>query len=366
MSMISDVRELYGTLQTTWSKTRVHVITHAFFFALVFWIGGATLANSSLPHISAKDIADNDWFKLAKDTGLIYAILALPIVAVSVYLTIFDVLGQSFSTAFAVFFLAPERTRVATALSASELEPIAMSLPNDDFDLAQVLAQLNGLTLKLREEAPKEWSSYEEMVSRISGNSMQYLGDFCTFFVVWMTLSIMRRSGSWIELNGLNFWSIGLVLLALIWFASMRVSRALTALPILQMKFTSAMIGAHPNLVSTGAITDEERDQRLQRLDNLVRAARDAEDLDKSSRPSFRRVFGLVKEPARSRYAEFSDTDKVSFYERGRRLRHGSPRNLSVTDVLAYKFSIACDRLKRAYSQFVLLVRYAITGVPPI
>jgi hypothetical protein len=71
MSVISDVQELYGTLHTTWSKVRVHAISHIIFLALVFWIGGVTFKNFAFPHVNAKDISDNDWFVLAKDTGLV-------------------------------------------------------------------------------------------------------------------------------------------------------------------------------------------------------------------------------------------------------------------------------------------------------
>src|SRR5262245_53779255 len=91
MSVISDVRELYRTLHTTWSNVRVHAISHSIFFGLVFWIGSLTWINFSLPDIHAKDIADNGWLKLAKDTGVIYTAFLLPVLFVSVYLTFFDV-----------------------------------------------------------------------------------------------------------------------------------------------------------------------------------------------------------------------------------------------------------------------------------
>src|SRR5262245_52803853 len=107
MSVISDVQNLYRTLHNTWDKVRVHVISHIVFFAVIFWIGGITITNFSLPHVGAKDITDNEWFKLAKETGLIYVVLVLPIIVISVYLTIFDLLGRILSLAFSVLFLAP-------------------------------------------------------------------------------------------------------------------------------------------------------------------------------------------------------------------------------------------------------------------
>jgi hypothetical protein len=151
MSVISDVRELYGTLHTTWSKVRVHAISHIIFFALVFWVGGLTWTNFALPNINAKDIADNDWFKLAKDTGLLYVALLLPVLFVSVYLTVFDLLGRILSMALSILFLASPGIRF-TGISASELEPMAMVMPNDEFELHQIVSHSNEMMFKLQEQ----------------------------------------------------------------------------------------------------------------------------------------------------------------------------------------------------------------------
>src|SRR5262245_61482573 len=105
MSVISDVQELYGTLHTTWGKVRVHVISHLIVLSLVYWVGGLAFINFAFPNVSAKEIADNDWFKLAKDMGLIYVLILVPIILVSVYLTVFDFLGgESFHSLFGILF----------------------------------------------------------------------------------------------------------------------------------------------------------------------------------------------------------------------------------------------------------------------
>ena len=83
MSVFSDVQELYNAGHSGWEKTRPHILAHAL-------VGIATIGflHVSLPeigpvHIAASDITGNDWFKLAKDTGIIYVALLLPLVLFS-------------------------------------------------------------------------------------------------------------------------------------------------------------------------------------------------------------------------------------------------------------------------------------------
>jgi hypothetical protein len=379
MSVISDVRELYGTLHTTWGKVRVHAISHTIFFVLVFWIGGLTLANFTLPNINAinaKDILENDWFKLAKDTGLVYVALLLPVLFVSVYLTAFDLLGRILSGFFTILFLTAPKSRFS-GISASELAPIAMVMPNDEFELQHLLTKSIEIMFKFKEQKPQEWNVYQKALSRMTGNSLQYLGDFCTLLLLWIVLFVVH---SRIKMNVTHFLPVCLILIAFIWFASMRASRALAVLPILQVKFVWAMIQTHPSLISPVDIADKDRQRRLLRLEKLLTTVTKEEDQDKFSQPSFRRVFGqwartpkawlrtnVIK--ARNSYYTymFSDRYQLSFYERGKKLSiQGSPKDLSITDVFAYKLYNACKRLKSLYRLLVGLIRYAITGVPPM
>jgi hypothetical protein len=195
---------------------------------------------------------------------------------------------------------------------------------------------------------------------------VQYLGDFSALLLLWIVLFVLLQSDSWIRVSVGHFWPVCLVLVTLIWFVSMRASRALAALPILQLKFVSALMRTHPSLMPPGDKADDEREKRRLRVQSLLTTQKEKEERDKFSRPSFRRVFGLIKKP-KSYYGYTFDRNKLSFYERGEELRlKGSPSDLSISDVFAYKLVIAFDRLKLAYRSFLMLIRYAITGVPPM
>lgn len=336
MSVISDVQELYGTLHTTWGRIRVHVISHVVFFTLVFSAGGIALTNSALPNISARDIAENDWFKLAKDTGLIYVVLLFPVIVASVYLAAFELLGKILSTTFTVLFLAPRGLSFA-GVSAWDLEPIASLLPNEDFTLYQISDRSNAMIFQFQEQKPNEWSLYQKELSRITGNSMQYLGDFCALLLLWIVIFATLPSNAWIQINGAHFWRVCLILSALILFTSVRASRALAAIPILLIKYVSAMLRTHPSLIPLDKNKEDERQKRVSRLNDLLEEEKKWEAQRGFEKPSFRRLFGLTKEGAS---IEFSDRDKLSFYERGEKLgQYGvSPTDLSIVDVLAYKF----------------------------
>jgi hypothetical protein len=333
------------------------------FFALIFWLGGLTSAHFALPNISAKDITDNDWFKLAKDTGLVYLVILLPVVAVSIYLTVFELLGRLLSTIFTVLF-SPERRFSYAALSASDLEPIALTLPNDDFTLHQIVARSYEMVFKFHEQNRNDWMEYQKELARLTGSSIQYLGDFCTLLLFWIVLFETRRTNSWIQLHGAHFWLICLILFALIWFASMRASSALAAQPIVQIMNVSAMMRTHPSVVPVDENAEDKRQDRRSRLDELLTAEKEREAQRTFAEPSFRRLFGLMTRPKHSYYIVLSDRDKLSLYERGEKLRHGSPDDLSFADVCAYKYYITCNRLKVTCHRVAMLLRYAIMGTP--
>src|ERR1041385_7503293 len=94
MSVLSDVQQLYGSLQTTWEQSRAHLVAHAVLAFVVFLVCGAALPQIAAPHVEPKEIMNNDWFKLAKDTGLIYVALAIPFLAIAAYLALLGKLGQ--------------------------------------------------------------------------------------------------------------------------------------------------------------------------------------------------------------------------------------------------------------------------------
>jgi hypothetical protein len=280
-------------------------------------------------------------------------------------LTVFHVFGRFLSTVFSILFLQKPVDSFAR-LSASDLEPIAMVMQDDDFELHQLVSRSYEIMLRLQQQKPKEWEIYRKELSRLAGNSVQYLGDFITLLLLWIMLFGASRSESWINLNIAHFWPVFLILLALIWFASMRASNALKALPVLQIKFVSGMMQLHPDLMPFEDPVEKHK-KRFLHLQNLLTAQRTKEDQDTYSRPSFRRVLGLIERPESSCAYPVLDRSKLSFYMRGKELSfQGSPKDLSLSDVLAYKFYCAYKALERTYRSLLMFVRYLITGVPPL
>lgn len=93
MSTLSDVEALYGSVRVTWAKSQTHIVAHLVFAAVVFWICGASVPDLQVTVPAANSITENAWFKLAKDTGVVYATFVLPVVALAVYGTLLRACG---------------------------------------------------------------------------------------------------------------------------------------------------------------------------------------------------------------------------------------------------------------------------------
>ena len=85
MSILSDVQALYSSVRGSWTKSQADIIAHVVLAIVVFWICGATIPKVSVAHLDPKQIADSDWFKLAKDTGILYVCFVIPVVLVTAY-----------------------------------------------------------------------------------------------------------------------------------------------------------------------------------------------------------------------------------------------------------------------------------------
>jgi hypothetical protein len=219
----------------------------------------------------------------------------------------------------------------------------------------------------VQEKYPKEWEVYNSQIRKISGNSMQYFGDFCALLILWVVFFSMFRSHASVEASNAHFWPAGLALMALTWLASVRASRTLAALPTLQVRLVSAIMQAHPGLMPSREVGDSRRRDRYSRLEDLLKARTEREEFYKFRRPSIRRVFWPPAVPANYVYhPPVLDRKKINFYERGRQLDlHGSPNDLSFADFLSYKLFVFLERrLKRAWRTLLLLLHYAFTGIP--
>ena len=71
MSTLTDVQALYGSMQNARTKSQAHVISHFFLILVVFAIFGVTIPDVAIASINPKQISSSEWFKIAKDTGII-------------------------------------------------------------------------------------------------------------------------------------------------------------------------------------------------------------------------------------------------------------------------------------------------------
>jgi hypothetical protein len=335
----SITRKPDETLRTTWSKVRLHAISHI----VLNWMGGISLSGFSLPQSNAHEIMKNQWYILAKDTGLVYVIPMLPIVVVSFYLVVFTLTAQGMSLiAITVLSAPPRRNDPLSRVSAQELTPIAFSLPNDDFDLAAIFLQSEAMMFKFKEN--HNISEVFQTLQARAESSIQYPVDFCTLLLFWLFLSIILRTNSWIQMSWTDFRLVCLMLVALISISSIRASLAFLAKQILQIKFVAGFMWLDPSFLASVLTRSDALAARINRLEEILKFRKDEEDQRKLSQPSFRRVFGITPVRDLCHCAELNVRNKLSFYERGRKLDlFGSPRELSVADVFAYKFLVGAD-----------------------
>lgn len=79
MSTLSDIQTLYASVKDTWTKNPAHLIAHGVLGGVVFGICRATIPNLNIALIDPIQVSNNEWFKIAKDTGLIYLLLLVPL-----------------------------------------------------------------------------------------------------------------------------------------------------------------------------------------------------------------------------------------------------------------------------------------------
>ena len=97
MSTLSDVQALYGSVQDTWTKSRAYVVAHVVFAGVVFVICGVTIPEVAVPPIDPKQVSANGWFTLANDTGIVYALLVVPLLLLAAYAALLRVGGGNCS-----------------------------------------------------------------------------------------------------------------------------------------------------------------------------------------------------------------------------------------------------------------------------
>jgi hypothetical protein len=372
MSIISDVRDLYGTLETTWDDSRAHVITHLVFAVVVFWLGDIGLPKISTPSLDPKTIMDNDWFKLAKDTGIIYAALVIPIIGASIYAALLRKFGQAFLTVTSFVIASGRTTSPFVGLSEYDLEPLALLVKKDDLQLSDLTEKMSELAFKYQSKKTELWVSYQKAVTAITRNSVQYFGDFSIFLTAWIIVFELLPHSTWVAANRHSFWPVTVVLLVLVIWSWLRVSRALRFLPRFQMQAISAMARIDSDTVPIAEISEDQRQQVVQKLKELLK--KEQRRKDESQTISIRNLL-LARFPsfgARTRYVFSISTTGWPFprlYEKGASLVSDSKRirrsqGFSMADVAAYFYYSLCERISRTIDFFAQLIKYFLFGVP--
>jgi hypothetical protein len=355
MSTLSDVQALYGSVRDTWAKSRADIIAHVALLFIVFVVCGASLPGTDILQLRPKELAENEWFKLAKDTGIIYASFVVPLILIAAYAALLRFLSQVFGAiAMMIFQPRVDRDRYRL-LNPFILEPLALIVKNKDFTLADLTVKSTELIAKYQAKKSDAWASYERSIGNLSKNSQTYLGDFIAFIVAWILVFALAPSAPWAETNRSCFWPVLIMLICLAWFARFRVSRALSVLPSMMLMFASAMIRTDPDMTPLLEADDKHREAVRHRLGELLRAEQEADH-----RPSLRRFLRYRAGLARTATGRGAVDRRGGFpfrqlYERGRSFSWDKERYERYDDrwlpgYLAYLYYLAHQRLRNLAS----------------
>ena len=93
---------------------------------MLFLLIRVTVPEINFPSISAAQIANNEWFKLAKETGVVYISFVIPFIIVAVYAALLRTVGQWLITILVLLF--PVRSNPFQSRFVDEwtLEPLAL------------------------------------------------------------------------------------------------------------------------------------------------------------------------------------------------------------------------------------------------
>ena len=363
MSTFSDVKELYGGLESTWSQSQAHIFAHVVAgFIIVVWCG-VTLPTLSLPQIDPAEISKSPWYGIAKDTGLIYAVLVIPLVFLSVYTAFLRILGGFFN--FLLSLLSRPSVTMFQGLAASDLEPLALTLNNDDeFGLPDLIERSGILAFKYQSTKSEFWLNLQKTISALTQSSIQYFGDFCVLLLLWIIAFLFWPNSSWAVANAKHFWTVVWVLLLLAGLSWTRVLRARRIFPRLLLQACSAAVRTDPEFSSLFVGDQERRKHIRERLTTL---------LDKDHERQLNRItfWYLVSRAlhlsAPKKYPAISrETFKHStgLYERGERVAdYDFAEEPSLLDLVAYLYYRAIRRTSALIKTVQALVRYVLFGV---
>ena len=371
MSTLSDVQALYGSVRDTWAKSQAHVVAHVV-IVVVFVICGVTLPEFPVPRLNPRQISESEWFKLAKDTGLIYVSFVIPVVIVAAYAAVLRTAGQMLVTVLMATFPPSSRGNKYRLLTPAILEPLALLLKKSDFNLTDLVNKSGELVFKYQSKKNEIWEAYQQSLSNLTKNAQIYLGDFLVFLLIWIMLFTLLPQAPWIQTNHEQFWPVAVVISALAWFAWFRVSRAMAAWPSLYLMYVSTMLRADPDMGSMLDVPEKHRENIRRRLEELLQTERDRVNHEPSLRRFLCYQLDLLEESS-----EKTDTAPRrglpfrTLYEKGRQFGVSWQEKEYLQDYshwfsgyfpyLYYRIHGRLSQLARAMWQ---LARYMITGAP--
>lgn len=365
MSTLSDVQTLFGTVRNTWAKSKADVLAHLILLFLVFIICRATVPHFHLPDISAKQISDNDWFKLAKDTGVIYVSFVFPFLIVAAYLAVLRVVSQFLVAVVMVIFPPSSTTGGLHLLNRWTLEPLALTLNKKEFEYSDLVTKATQLGVKYQSNKSKSWEAYQKSLSSLTKNSQIYLGNFLIFIIVWVVLFKTFPHSEWVQQNGNRYWWVLVLLFGLAWFAWFRVSRALKVLPSLMLIYVSSILPADPDMAALINASEAEKEAVRDRLEEILKKERDRAKREPSLKAMLIRAKNTSPDDYRQSRPGFPFT---GLYEKGSRFywlpdttNFGDNGLIDYVSFLYYRIHNRLTALGRALWH---LARYVVTGAP--
>jgi len=366
MSVVSDVRDLYGSLESTWSRSQAHIFSHAVAGVAIFLWCGVTFPAITIPQFDADHIIQEPWFKLAQETGLIYVALVIPVIVLSAYTAFLEIIGRFFVTLFTLV-LHTSRPILFDGLSEFDLEPLALIRNKDDeFRLNSLIDQLPVLVIKYQSSKSDIWSGFQKSLAAVSQNSTNYLGDFSVLLLFWVCAFLVWRHTGWAAENANHFWSVTMILLVLILLSWLRVSRAMSILPRLTIRCVASLVRVDPEYAALFQTADDRRHHIWERLNSLLNEERDRE----RRRVSFLRLIWRWSAifPEKGTHIARDSLDRtVGFYERGRQVSEYGlmlSKPPSLTDIIAYLYYCGLNRISMVAHTVWRLLCYIVTGSP--
>lgn len=370
MSTISDVQAIYDSVRGSWAKSQAHVIAHVVLAGVIFWICEATIPGITVDLIVPRQLLDNDWYTLAKETGVIYFGLAIPVLVLAAYTLVLQWAGQMLVSILMLVLPPSSRANRYRILAPQVLEPLALALDTEDFELHDLHQKSTEFMSKYQSKKNEQWEKLQESMGDMTKNAQIYLADFLVFVLAWVLAFRFLPDNSWIEANHSAFWPVTIILLLLVWFAWFRVSRAISIIPALLLIFVSTMIRSDPDMEPVFKVTSEQREKVLRRLAELLKAEQQRAETGPSLLLFFKYKIGFERDDADSdakrdlRGFPFMQLywDGVDFSMNHERFARYTGQWLS--GYLSYLYYRLHKRLAGLLQATWQLIRYVITGVP--